>query len=319
MARTSLFRFVSQFIRKARYAEQGAPGVIRLNDQRAGLNSSPTRKFSRRSFVKGALCATGAYSLPTFSWPAAATYASQDASVAIIGAGLSGLTAAYRLMQLGIAAQVLEAHPSRIGGRIWTKRNFNNEGMYCELGAELVDTDHKDMQQLCSELGLVLQPLQQYDNDKLLQEFYFINNKLRDETDVIRDFQPLAKIINDEIAVLNITGDKPFPSYKNTLGAESLDRLTLKQWLEMQRGKVEDWILKMLEIAYVAEMGTDAEEQSALNLLLVINTNASDGFKLFGKSDQAFRIQGGSDTIISALHEKIKDTVPIYQWFGQFF
>ena len=42
----------------------------------------------------------------------------------VVGAGLAGLTCAYRLKQAGIAAQVHEAS-DRLGGRCWTIRGVH--------------------------------------------------------------------------------------------------------------------------------------------------------------------------------------------------
>ena len=42
--------------------------------------------------------------------------------VVIIGAGLAGLCAAYELEQRGHEVVVLEAHPKRIGWRVYTQR-----------------------------------------------------------------------------------------------------------------------------------------------------------------------------------------------------
>ena len=49
------------------------------------------------------------------------------ARVVVVGAGLAGLTCAYRLRQNGISADVFEARDSRLGGRCWTVRGFRHE------------------------------------------------------------------------------------------------------------------------------------------------------------------------------------------------
>jgi monoamine oxidase len=54
--------------------------------------------------------------------------------IAVIGAGTSGLTTAFRLRQAGIPCGIFEAHPNRVGGRMETQSSFNSEGMFCELG-----------------------------------------------------------------------------------------------------------------------------------------------------------------------------------------
>ena len=51
--------------------------------------------------------------------------------VVIVGAGLAGLCAAYRLQQRGWTYTILEADPYHVGGRVRTLR-FKN-GTYAEL------------------------------------------------------------------------------------------------------------------------------------------------------------------------------------------
>src|SRR5689334_12194150 len=48
------------------------------------------------------------------------------ARVVIIGAGLAGITCAYRLNQNGIKTQIYEARDGRLGGRCWTVRGFQH-------------------------------------------------------------------------------------------------------------------------------------------------------------------------------------------------
>ncbi len=51
--------------------------------------------------------------------------------VIIVGAGISGLAAARSLVNSGHNATILEANPSRYGGRIWTNKQAlpNAKGM----------------------------------------------------------------------------------------------------------------------------------------------------------------------------------------------
>ena len=76
----------------------------------------------------------------------------QNADVVIIGAGLAGLTAAYRLIQIGgITVRVLEAS-SRVGGRTL---NVETESCYpAELGGQWVGPTQTAILDLMDELGI---------------------------------------------------------------------------------------------------------------------------------------------------------------------
>jgi hypothetical protein len=62
----------------------------------------------------------------------------------VIGAGLAGLAAAYRLSQKNWKVTILEA-ADRIGGRVMTYHFDGAPGLNCELGGEWIGTDHKEL------------------------------------------------------------------------------------------------------------------------------------------------------------------------------
>jgi monoamine oxidase len=80
----------------------------------------------------------------------------------VIGAGLAGLAAAYRLTQKRWKVRVVEA-TGRIGGRVMTHHFKRGPGLVCELGGEWIGKDHHEMQRLCCAFDLKLQP-HQYSN-----------------------------------------------------------------------------------------------------------------------------------------------------------
>jgi monoamine oxidase len=71
--------------------------------------------------------------------------------VIIIGAGLSGLVTAYRLIKAGIPFKILEAK-ERIGGRIVTK--FAKKETPIEMGATWFGPQHQNLIKLINELEL---------------------------------------------------------------------------------------------------------------------------------------------------------------------
>ena len=77
--------------------------------------------------------------------------AKTDDEVAIVGAGIAGLTATWRLRQQGVRVRVYEAQ-NRIGGRMLSLRNHFADGRVIELGGELIDTGHAHIRKLVGEL-----------------------------------------------------------------------------------------------------------------------------------------------------------------------
>src|SRR5687768_4269512 len=73
----------------------------------------------------------------------------------VIGAGLAGLAAAYKLKMAGWDVTVLEAR-DRIGGRVFTHK-FAGTDLICELGAEWVGESHERIKALCSDFKIPLQ------------------------------------------------------------------------------------------------------------------------------------------------------------------
>ena len=68
---------------------------------------------------------------------------------------------------------------------MFSKRYFNAEGMFCELGGELVDSDHKDLTKLADELGVKIQELKGGDKGV---ELYFFGGKHYTEQQLIPAF-----------------------------------------------------------------------------------------------------------------------------------
>lgn len=270
---------------------------------------------SRRQFLKTSLSLAAAISTLPLIQPVAngnAYFRTKD-PVVIIGAGLAGLTTAYALMRRGVDCVIYEAS-ERLGGRVFTQYGFNKNQQFCELGGELVDSNHAPLIGLCEQLGLSLQRLDVEDGD-LESEYYFINGRFYKEDQVADAYTPLEekitadiKTIQSELAPLGAnTPNYLSPTY------QAIDQLTVAQYLETIEDELEPWFKAILEAAYVSEFGLALEEQSALNLVLMLGDLPSDsGFKLYGESDELFRIQGGNSQLVKALLEKIYSSVPIH-------
>lgn len=259
---------------------------------------STERPLSRRDFLSGALLGAAVLSVPrALALPLGpATHSERPA---IVGAGLAGLVAAYRLGQAGYACDIYEAS-ARVGGRVHTKKNFNAEAMFSEMGGEFIDSGHTDLIALATELGLVVEDLA-LGESTLVPEIYFVDGKPRTEAEVIAAFRPFAEKIAPAIAAISPNGTLTIPTYREPLGAKPWDLLSLRAFLDGMRNSVDGWLLDLLNVAFTGEYGLETEEQSALNLLVLIDPTVDNGFHVFGSSDESKRIRGGNGQLAEAL------------------
>jgi monoamine oxidase len=118
-------------------------------------------KTNRREFLKilGATTAAAALSSQNI-------FAQRKAkSCVIIGSGLAGLSAGFKLKNAGWEVTILEAR-NRIGGRVFS-HNFAGTDLICELGAEWVGESHERLHALCGDFKI---PLQKHQfEDRLMQ------------------------------------------------------------------------------------------------------------------------------------------------------
>ena len=220
--------------------------------------------------------------------------------VAILGAGVAGLTAAYRLLQAGIPCEIFEAS-ERTGGRMLTKTDFNKDGMFCELGGELVDSNHEDLTTLAGELGVEIQELKGKDSGV---DLFFFGGKHYTDKELIPLFEPFAKKLAADSA--DIYDDEEF-----TAKARKLDRISLAAYLADAGKGVEKWVIELLRVAYTIEYGREPAEQSSLNLITLLKPDTGNGFQIFGESDESKRIAGGSSSLPNALVKAIEGKVKI--------
>jgi len=295
--RTPLFqklRLSAQLARKA--AQLGTSDIQALVDEY-------TAAISRRSLLKGLASTSLAASAPALL-SACSNGGGQsgdfDPRVVIVGAGMAGLSAAYTLSKAGIKARLFEGS-ERAGGRIYTARNLLAPGITTELGGEFIDSIHDDMITLAQEFGLELLDTRA-PSEAGLAEGYFFDGVHYTEAQVIEAFLQLVPQIDEDY---NSTGE--IVDFENEGNATALDNMSISAYLD--RIGATGFLRKLLDVAYVTEYGLDADQQSALNLIFLIGTDASAGFQIFGESDERYKIAGGNDRIIQALESVVGDQI----------
>ena len=126
------------------------------------MKNKHSGKITRRRFLRSSTAA-GLVLTPFHSLLSVKnTDRGSTKSIVVIGAGLSGISCGYELVQHGYDVTVLEAR-SRPGGRVRTYRDPFADNLYAEMGGEYVDKSDQFVRSYCDKFGLEVLPAKQYD------------------------------------------------------------------------------------------------------------------------------------------------------------
>jgi monoamine oxidase len=227
-----------------------------------------------------------------------------DPRIVIVGAGLAGLTCAYRMKQSGIISTIYEA-ADRVGGRCWTRRGYFKEGQIVERGGELIDSCHLEIQELAKELGLELDHLIMAE-PMGTKPFYFFDGCDYSFKEVTKDFIEIFPKLQKD---LKEAGETTLYHCYTQRGFE-LDHMSIVDYInEIVPGGTHSRLGKLLAMAYTIEYGADASKQSALNLLYLLGFAQREHFQMFGDSDECFHIKGGNDQLPALLAKNLNGQI----------
>jgi monoamine oxidase len=239
--------------------------------------------------------AAGAAALSAGAWTPRARAASPP-RVVVVGAGLAGLTCAYRLKQAGVVAAVHEAS-DRLGGRCWSIRGAFAPGLIGEHGGEFIDTGHIEIRQLCKELSLPLDNLIQAETNGT-EPLYFFDRRPYTYAEASEDFNGVYQKLHQDVSAASY----PTTYRISTERGRELDAMTILEWIEESvPGGTASRFGQLLDVAYNIEFGAECSDQSALNLLYLLGYIGQGKLRLFGPSNEKYHVRGGNDQIAEAL------------------
>jgi monoamine oxidase len=244
-----------------------------------------SRGFSRRAFL-GGLAATTALGAAACARPPATT-----ARVAVLGAGLAGLTCAHRLARQGVDVTVYEAR-DRVGGRVWSTTDLF-PGQVAEHGGELVFGYGTRQRDLVAELGLQLEDVTA-DSRSDLRSVYQVGGRVVDAATAYDGFDAVLERVYAEAARVG-----PWRFDGASDAARELDAMSAHDWIDQYvPGGAASTLGTALRLDMVHYWGGDARDLSAVHVLLSY-LPAEDA----GTADAMsfFHVRGGNQQIADRL------------------
>jgi monoamine oxidase len=278
-------------------------GITPEEIRRRRLDGTLGPELSRRDFLAGSVAAGTAAALAGAA-AAPGRIRGSGPSVAIVGGGIAGLTAALTLADKGVASTVYES-TAVTGGRMSSDRTTWDARQVSEWGGELIDTGHKTVQFLAQRFKLPLDDLYAGEPNGSEDTYQFFGAYYtKKQADI--DFQPVHQALQSDVGAASY----PTTFEINTEAGVALDNTSIFDWIETRvPGGHRSPLGQLLDVAYNIEFGAETTIQSSLNLCYLLGYNASPGnFAIFGGSDERYHIRGGNDRLPAKIESHLRGT-----------
>ena len=220
-------------------------------------------------------------------------------NVAVVGAGLAGLSCSYELARHGINARVFEGS-DRIGGRCASLRGAF-PGQVVELGGEFFTGAHHTMVGYARQFGLELEHYSQLAGDN----YYFFGGRRYTEAQVVEEYKAFANSIREDLRTLS------HPTADSYTENDALfDFMSLDDYLGLHGAS--PLLRGLIGSAYRAEYGAGTDELSAITFLRFAQSDKRSKLSPFGvHSGAMMRVADGNDRITSALADRLPTPVSL--------
>lgn len=220
----------------------------------------------------------------------------QPEVVAVVGAGIAGLHCAMRLREADVDVTVYDMQ-NRVGGRMFTGRGLFAEDQICELGGELIDSNHATLFALAEELEIDLDDRLE-DADGVALDTYYIDGEIVPDELILEQFQAVAGVMADDALAADEDEEAYAALDETSLDAYFQEKVPVAEYPELHA---------ILQVAYRGEFGLENDQQSALNMLYLIGSDDSSSFRIFGDSDERYHTHEGNDLFPTRIAEVIGD------------
>jgi len=295
MARTPLVRELQQLASEHRQASRERIPLAKVREGRVAI--------SRRQLLKGGTAGAASLALAG-PWSLGQAAFAASPRIGIVGAGISGLSAALTLQDAGFSSTVYESS-TRIGGRMHSDTS-NWGGQTSEWCGELIDQAHKTILHLAQRFGLATVDLLSGEPNGSEDTYYF-SGRYYPKSQADTDFQTVHQALQRDVQAANY----PTTYLINTPGGISLDNISVYDWIERNvPGGHGSPMGQLLDVAYNIEYGAETNVQSSLNLVYLLGFNEKPGnFAIFGASNEKYHIVGGNQRLPEAIAANLQRPV----------
>ncbi|WP_083865478.1 flavin monoamine oxidase family protein [Nocardia brevicatena] len=199
-----------------------------------------------------------------------------DVDVAVVGAGLAGLTAARRLQESGYSVVVFEAR-DRVGGRTWTRTT--GSGVAVDVGGQWVGPGQDRILALAEELGVDTFPTYSEGTTR-----YLIDG------DPVSGLPAVSTVLAE---LDRMAAEVPVDAPWTALHAADWDARTLHSWLVEQAPDAQTY--EFLRVLITGIFAAEPAEISLLHTVAYIRS-AGSTTALIAEAQQA-RMVGGAQTL----------------------
>jgi monoamine oxidase len=276
-------------------------GTLEQLAAQASTDASIAPRPTRRQLLAGTAGIAAAAAAGRF---APAARAADSPRIVVVGAGLAGLSCAYRLKQAGYTAQVYEAS-DRIGGRCWSDRTSFANGQVVEHGGELIDQGHTAIRQLAQQLGLKLDNLLSAERNGT-EPFYYFDGEPYSYAEATDDLKGIWQQLHADVSAAS------YPTLYNlsTERGRELDNMSIARYIDTYvPGGRSSKLGQLLDVAYNIEYGGETTEQSSLNMLYLLAYSGQGQLRIFGPSNEKYHVVGGNDQITARMASALQGQI----------